>query len=180
MWIYKGYQIGSPDAFQNGITFGVHGWLFGGIHLQAGPEFVWGFVIAVFTKYDNSRDERPCSNIYNSQNSFIEGTIPSYVKNNYFCKSTTNGDWQVNTFFGGDPLWDGQNCPAWSTCCVLNGTLQFCKTLSQTRTDDIQFNICLNQDSYNFVKLYCNRQLKMFKLMCALIKTAMMKTWELR
>ena len=82
------------------------------MHLQAGPEFVWGFVIAVSTKYDNSRDDRPCSNICNSQNSFNEGTISSYVKNNYLCESATNGDWQVNTFFGGDPLWDGQNCLA--------------------------------------------------------------------
>ena len=90
------------------------------MHLQAGPEFVWGFVIAVSTKYDNSRDDRPCSNICNSQNSFKEGTISSYVKNNYLCEYATNGDWQVNTFFGGDPLWDSQNCPAWSTCCVLN------------------------------------------------------------
>ena len=82
----KEYQIGSPDAFNNGLDFGIADWLFDGVHIYSGTEFVWGFVIAISTKYDNSLDECPWSNIYNSQNDYLKNNnIPDWLKNSYFC-----------------------------------------------------------------------------------------------
>ena len=46
----KGYLIGSHDVFNNGLDFGVADWLFDGVRIYSGTEFVWEFVIAISTK----------------------------------------------------------------------------------------------------------------------------------
>lgn len=142
----RAFSIGSPDAFQNNWANGVSGWMFDGIALLSGTEFVWGFLAAVSNIYTNTRDVCTCTNSNNAQNNYIENNnIPDWIRGKYFCEAGTEVGWQANKFLADDPLWDGMGCPSQSSCCTLNNPPNFCTTLSQPTTEDMEIRLCLNQ-----------------------------------
>ena len=70
----------------------------------------------------------------------------SFVGNAYFCESGLHFPWDSTlygyTLFPNDPLWDGQNCTASSSCCQFNNPPWFTKNLFNSTTDDIELRIC--------------------------------------
>ena len=68
---------------------------------------------------------------------------PPFVGDDYFCETGNNNNIDpYRTFFGSDPLWDGEGCGSTSTCCQFNNPPWFTKTLPTPTTDDIELRLC--------------------------------------
>ncbi|MCG8623647.1 MAG: hypothetical protein MJE68_16845, partial [Proteobacteria bacterium] len=75
---------------------------------------------------------------------------PSLVENDYFCEIGRQNS-NIN-FIANNPLWDGQGCVAFQTCCRLNSPPTFCKQLAQPTTEDIEIRIMSNATDSNFLE----------------------------
>ena len=153
----KGYQFGATGAFYQYLR-GIDGQYVDGVSLTHGRsgsrEHIWTFAAGLtqtdsYSSYINSRC--PCDTSRND-------TVPSFVGNDYFCESGFHSAWiplqHRDRFFPDDPLWDGQNCTATSTCCEFNNPPWFTKTLNASTTDDIELRICTyHQKRYEDVPL---------------------------
>ena len=86
----------------------------------------------------------------------INITIPPFVSEDYFCESGVNSG-SVVGFHPDDPLWDGQNCIATSTCCSFNNPPYFTKQLPSPTTNDVEARLC-DYDGHispvEFIELY--------------------------
>ena len=72
--------------------------------------------------------------------------IPPFVGNDYFFESGTNAAYTgQRSFYGADPLWDGENCAS-NNCCQLNNPPYFTKILPAPTTDNIELRICAWHD----------------------------------
>ena len=138
----KGYQYGETDAFLQSFIRGIDDQYVSGVSLTHGRsgsrEHIWTFAAGLAESgYTLLNFRCPCDT---SRNDFV----PSFVGNDYFCESGVNSDWIYDRyiFFPDDPLWDGQNCRANSTCCEFNNPPWFTKTLNASTTDDIELRIC--------------------------------------
>ena len=69
--------------------------------------------------------------------------IPSFVGNDYFCKTgVPPGQRFSGMFHVDDPLWDGEGCGPTSTCCTFNDPPWFCKQLPQSTNADLEVRLC--------------------------------------
>ena len=143
-----GYHDGTPDGFGlysrgpqtiddpyvDGVSL-THG-------LPGARQHIWTFC-AGFSETVNHNHSCPCLGGLAS---------PSYVGNDYFCESGNPEQSYSWTFYGSDPLWDGQGCGS-PPCCELSSgppgvtAPWFCKQLPQTTADDIEVRICGDQTS---------------------------------
>ena len=63
--------------------------------------------------------------------------LPAFIGDHYFCDTGSAGPgYNSATLFTSDPLWDGEGCGTFSTCCQLNGPPWFYRTLPHTATSD--------------------------------------------
>ena len=150
----KGYQLGSPDAFQ-GFSFDtslrIEDPYVDGVVITRGTEkeHVWTFAASLSESADSPNDDSgnavcPCTSNQSSQ------SIPSFVGQDYFCETGITGAYSNGVFYSdGDPLWDGEDCGSGSTCCELNGPPYFCKSLIEPTTDNIEVRICADQSLSN-------------------------------
>ncbi len=109
-------------------------------------QHIWTFAAALeynCTTGSNNNHLCPCTNIHFNW----PYQVPSFIGNDYFCESGKHS--QGNRCYDGsiehypdDPLWDGQGCPASSTCCGLNSPPWFCKNLPQATRDDLEIRLC--------------------------------------
>ena len=137
-----GYQFGSASAFfiSNvvGTTVESPYAVAIGVSLTHGApgarQHIWTFA-AGLTEIDQSGVTRllcPCS---------TTGTVmvPPFVGNNYFCESGLNTPWIGQyKIYPDDPLWDGQNCRAGTSCCEFNTPPWFTRDLPRSTSDDIE------------------------------------------
>ena len=124
------YQLGSPDAFANGIDQTIDGFYLDGVSITRGMprNHIWSFTAELA---DNVWC--PCS---------TTNTAPSFVGEDYFCESGNAQSNFLDVFYPDDPLWDGQGCGTNPTCCTYNNPPWFCKELPQATTDDIEIRLC--------------------------------------
>ena len=136
------YQNGNTDAFK-GLVFysGIDQPYVDGVSLTHGSvgsrQHIWSFASAI-------GEEGPfqtywlcaCSNSNNWTNSTL------FVGKDYFCDSGNHLKKIPGIFHSDDPLWDGHGCGSDSTCCQFNNPPWFCKTLTQSTTDDLEVRIC--------------------------------------
>ena len=117
---FRAYQFGETDAFS---MLSIDTQYVDGISLTHGRprRHIWTFAAA----YDDA-SLCPCNN------ETIQ--IPGFVEKDYFCDAGNIRD--------GDPLWDGEDCSADSTCCSFNNPPWFYKQLPQPTTDDIEMRLC--------------------------------------
>ena len=116
----------------------------GGVSLTHGPSsgrtHIWTFAAGV-SEAEESLNIAACP-----CDVFSSSIVPSFVGNDYFCESGLNAHRFLGhpseIFYPNDPLWDGQNCNANSTCCQLNKPPYFTKTLPAPTTDNIELRIC--------------------------------------
>ena len=132
------YQFGTPEGFRIDQTPLDDAYV-DGISVTFGHprNHIWTFAA---TRETQSRC--PC----------ISGgtAAPSFVNMDYFCEIgivNTNID-----FIDNNPLWDGQDCAAFNTCCEFNNPPWFCKQLNQPSTEDIEIRIMGSVDEFNFLE----------------------------
>ena len=154
------YQYGALDAFRGYHNRGgipLDGNYVSGVSITRGTprQHVWTFVAA--------RDELVTHNWSGCdclRPNYPIPPTPPYVGNDYFCDSGSRNHFDVNTFYGDDPLWDGAGCESVrgfnNSCCTFNNPPWFYKQLSQPTTDDIELRVCrhVRSSSDLFVKKF--------------------------
>ena len=58
---------------------------------------------------------------------------------------TASSTIKQNKYYLEDPLWDGQGCGRFSSCCDGGRKPWFCKELPMNVTDDSELRVCCNQ-----------------------------------
>jgi len=111
-----GVQKGTPNGFGAGLTEPSidRPYLDGMISITHGfpRKHIWSYAADLSEDNVGSSYYKytcPCSKQHGV------GSLP-FVRDNY-CESVTTGGFQFNTYFTGDPLWDGKGCGSQNTCC---------------------------------------------------------------
>ena len=144
-----GYQQRTPDAFypyNHGQTT-IDSYYVDGISVTHGSsprKHIWTFAAAVHEYNSGWQSVCPCTNTRNSQHA----TIPSFVGHDYFCDTGSENHFQY-IFYGDDPLWDGEGCGQFNTCCSWNSPPWFLKKLSSPTSDDIEMRLCADSNRDN-------------------------------
>ena len=141
-----GHQQKTPDAFhayQHGRQTTIDSYYVDGISLTHGSprKHIWTFAAAVHEHNSLWSNVCPCTNTRNTQHV----TIPPFVGNDYFCDTASENHYQ-SIFYGDDPLWDGEGCGQFNTCCSKNSPPWFMKQLSSPTSDDIEMRLCADQN----------------------------------
>ena len=140
----KGYQFGATSAFYSSVQ-GIDSYYVCGVSLtHGGPgsrQHIWTFAAGLSEKTSKDNGNQLCS-----CDTHTYSVIPSFVGNDYFCESGLHSPWNStlygSTLFPTDPLWDGEDCTANSSCCQFSNPPWFTKNLSNSTTDDIELRIC--------------------------------------
>ena len=147
-----GYQYGGTQSFgyyaelrRGNPANTIDQYYVDGATLTHGPaggrEHIWTFA----TGLAESHDEYACPCALSGLGRY-NANPPPYVGDDYFCETGVMGAWPGSsgdfTFYGSDPLWDGDGCSAGNACCSLNNPPYFSKHLSANTTDDIEMRIC--------------------------------------
>lgn len=79
-------------------------------------QHIWTFAAALDEEVIGYIGQCPCVNTRSTQSP----RIPSWVGDDYFCD--TGATWRATfgTFYRDDPLWDGEGCGRYNTCCSFN------------------------------------------------------------
>jgi len=139
------YKYGYPDAFwtyhiQNR---GIDDYYIDGISITHGSNprnHIWSLAGNPFDGHLDLYTQCRCS-----LDSSYESSIPlppDFVGNNYFCDT----GWNMRDYDLEDPLWDGQGCASYSTCCSFNDPPWFSTALPEATSDDIEVRICNRND----------------------------------
>ena len=140
------YQRGFTSAFSSGAYDGedLDGPYVDGVSLTHGGEgsrqHIWSFAAAQ-SEYAYYRHICFCTDTREARFNTID-----YVGSNYFCDTGNDGLTSVNDpteLYSDDPLWDGEGCGPYNTCCERNNVPWFCTTIPPT-TDDLELRICRN------------------------------------
>lgn len=145
-----GYQFGKAISFYPYFanSYSIDSYYVDGVSLTHGTsprQHIWTFAVALDEEGDYN-GQCPCINTRNTRSP----RIPSWVGDDYFCD--TGATWQATagTFYRDDPLWDGEGCGEYNTCCSFNTPPWFSKQLSNATTDNIELRICI----YNYISQY--------------------------
>ena len=125
-----GDGVGTSEAFLESLQVSsIDGAYLDGIAVTHGTprQHIWSF-----GSHGNSDFPCPCDNT----NRFMSPLPPSFVGDNYFCDSISNG-----------ALWDGRDCT--TACCTFNSPPWFTVTLPTTTSDDIEVRICSDEGVAN-------------------------------
>ena len=88
----------------------------------------------------------PCTNTQYNWSDWYRHRLPSFIGNDYFCDTGNLGPGvDVRAYYSSDPLWDGEGCGSFSTCCQFNNPPWFQKALPQATNDDIELRICYGE-----------------------------------
>ena len=155
-----GYQYGTGDAFQDGITYDLNIDLpyVDGVSLTYGSprNHIWSFASYTSEFFSGC----PCS-------VGSTDTTPAFVGENYFCESgakiSTVDPPVFTTLYSDDALWDGEDCgqvlqSIEGPCC--DGAPWFYRNLDSLTNDDIELRLCSNahrldeEVSFQIVELY--------------------------
>ena len=137
-----GYQQKTTDAFQPYIDKGqttINSIYVDGISLTHGSSprnHIWTFAAALHEYTSHTSYVCPCTNTRNNP----PPAVPPFVGHDYFCDTGSENHFQ-HIFYGDDPLWDGEGCGPYNTCCSWNNPPWFMKEISPT-TDDIEMRLC--------------------------------------
>ena len=147
-----GYQYGRPQSFIPS-SHPIDRNYVDGVSLTHGTnprQHIWTFAAAIDEELFYT-GQCSCVNTCNTR----QPRIPSWVGNDYFCDTGAAQIATVGTFYRDDPLWDGEGCGEYNTCCSFNTPPWFSKQLSNATTDNIDLRICSFQSQHHqgvFVK----------------------------
>ena len=136
------YQFGTPEGFlgytdQNRQT--LNDAYVDGIAITFGHprNHIWAFAATILNY--------PTCSCTGSGN-----IVPPFVNGNHFCEVGIN-NWEVN-FVIDNPLWDGQECAAFTACSKFDNPPWFFKQLDRTTIEDIELRIMGNISKFNFLE----------------------------
>ena len=139
-----GYGYTTPDAFRASETSGqtIEGYYVDGLSVTHGRprSHVWTFAAGVSKTFNHPKSNCPCAAPYPG------AAAPSFVGEDYFCESGSNGTIYQAQWFLRDPLWDSQGCATGSTCCDRGGPWFSTEVNEETR-DDIEVRWCSSYDN---------------------------------
>ena len=128
----NGFQQGAPDGLNPG--FDLEGPYVDGVSLTHGTagsrQHIWSFGAII------SEGNCFCAD---------ESILFPFIGNNYFCDTGNSGAPSLSAIYQDNPVWDGEGCSPTGSCCPLNNPPQFCTTLPQPTTDDIELRICCDE-----------------------------------
>ena len=136
----KGYQKGSPDAYQPNSQ-SIDGIYVDGISITLGSpcKHVWTYATGPSDNKDNKDNHNcPCANHPGC-------TPPAFVGNDYYCESGNVGNGNVSTYYLSDPLWDGSGCTSGNGCCAQIGMPWFYRKLPVCVAEDFEVRICKDE-----------------------------------
>ena len=145
-----GYQMKTPDAFHRFISgqTTIDTNYVDGISMTYGQsprKHIWTFAGAVHEHNSKPRYVCPCTN---TRNSPPPPSVPAFIGNDYFCDTASENYFQY-IFYGSDPLWDGDGCGQYNTCCDFNSPPWFRKQISPPTDDDIEIRLCADEGRSN-------------------------------
>ena len=149
---YRVEHIDTFESYHDGTVTTIEGAYVSGISPTHGSprQHIWTFAAGSSEQDYTDDDACPCE-------ATININIPPFVGGDYFCESEANLG-SPSGFHPDDPLWDGQNCTATSTCCSFNSPLYFTKQLPSPTTDDIEARMCWqkspDQSPIEFIEQY--------------------------
>ena len=138
-----GIQQGTPDGFNGGPTqVSIDKPYLDGVSITYGTprKHIWSYAAGL--SEDNIDPYAPAS----CPCSKYRGTLPlPFIHDHYYCESGTTGGIQFNTYFTGDPLWDGKGCGNQDNCCARPNLPWFFRQLPVSTSDNIEVRICYDQ-----------------------------------
>ena len=157
----RAYQVGYNNAFYaytyNSLANTINSYYVDGVSITYGSPRMHIWTLAV-GRSDAETDASgcPCLNANTARYS-----SPPFVGQNYFCESGMSNLASSGTVVSSEPLWDGEGCPATSSCCQFNTPPYFCRVLPSTTEDNIEIRICGSTSSTNsedvhidFIEIY--------------------------
>ena len=151
---FRGYQIGTPDAFNT--VYGlktdrtIEGYYVDGISITYGSpgsrQHIFTYAAGISEQLLNPPIDPlslcPCAGTGKS--------APAFVSSNYYCESgnpnPTNSDGTM--LYSSDTLWDGQMCGGLETTCCnpMSQSLPwFCTTLPTPVSGEIEVRLCMDE-----------------------------------
>ena len=141
---FRGYQVGSTDAFGYKTQLDIETAYMDGISITYGSpgnrHHVYTYTAGLF-EFRSSGDDCPCNTNDNL----------SLLDSNYYCESGNPGpDVDITKFYSSDVLWDGLQCGGVeSRCCNATDLPWFCRTFETPITADLEVRICTNEPRDN-------------------------------
>ena len=143
-----GYQYYSPNGFypyylNQGRT--IDDLYVDGVsitHSSHPRQHIWTFVAALDELPLHNKEACPCVNSLSHVG--FTGLIPEFIGKDYYCE-TGSRILHTNRVYIEDPLWDGEGCGRFSTCCEGERKPWFIKNLTQPVTSDIEVRVCADQ-----------------------------------
>ena len=135
----KGYQKGTPDAFNQGSR-SIDTYYVDGLSITHGNprQHIWTYAAGLTDAGNYDCCNCPCAATPGQQLSH-----DSFVGSNYYCESGTVNTVNFDTYYFSDPLWDGKVCSTRNRCCTINTNQPwFYYQLSKMTQDDIEVRIC--------------------------------------
>ena len=141
----RGYQFGTPDGFERHsfcpAPCTIDNTYVDGVSITHGVsprEHIWTYVCGVYD-FQTTITACPCAG---------GAPPPSFVGSDYYCESGHSTS--ASGLAADDPLWDGQDCGGVErTCCDPPNLPWFCKELSESTTDDLEFRLCGDESRSN-------------------------------
>ena len=136
-----GYQKGTTDAFHPGLgDVSINDHYLDGISITYGTprKHLWSYAAGLSEISIYNHVNCPCS--------VRHGALPpSFVRDNYYCESGTNGRLRHASYFTSDPLWDGRGCSSRDNCCTQPNLPWFYRQIPLTSREDLEARICYDQ-----------------------------------
>ena len=136
----KGYQEGSPDAYQPNPQ-SIDGIYVDGISITLGSprKHVWTYATGPSdNKNNNGGHNCPCA-------TYPGPRPPVFVGNDYYCESGNVGSGNISSYYLSDPLWDGNGCTSGNSCCAQIGMPWFYRRLPVYVAEDFEVRICKDE-----------------------------------
>ena len=147
-----GIQYYSPQAFYTYYshqTYTIDNGYVDGVIITYGRsprQHVWTFAAAHDEVPGHNVHSCPCAN--NKSHVAYTGLIPEFIGDDYYCETGSRTSAQ-NRYYTEDPLWDGNGCGRFSTCCEGEIKPWFCKDLAEYVSSDIEVRVCADATRNN-------------------------------
>ncbi|KAL5518244.1 hypothetical protein EMCRGX_G003944 [Ephydatia muelleri] len=142
---FRGYQIGTPDAFQmwnQNVKASIEIYYVDGVTVTYGSpgsrHHVYTYAAGI-NEWNKFLSTCPCTG--------AGAPPPLFVGYDYYCESGNVGpDWNHTEFYFSDVLWDRQQCGGNETmCCNPPDLPWFCKTFPTPISEDLEVRLCTDQ-----------------------------------
>ena len=144
---FRGYQIGTPDAFTKviySIATSIETYYVDGVTVTYGSPGNRHHVYTYAAGFQetNILGSCPCTGV---------NSVPLFLGSDYYCESGNPGPGYVLTqLYSSDVLWDRQQCGGnEGTCCNPLDLPWFCKTFPNPISEDLEVRICTDESLDN-------------------------------